>query len=89
MPHPYAETNPDILRRALTTTTLPNCRVVEAKLFHHNNLVLQLLYDTAFSIYTLNVHRINDQSDTQLWGLYLNDADGRESAYAKFNEVRL
>ena len=89
MPHPYAQTKPEVLERALTTTNVPNCRVVEAKLFNHNNLVLQLLYDTVFSVYVLNIHRIADQTDFDLWGAYLDDDAGRESVYAKFNEVCL
>jgi hypothetical protein len=89
MPRNPTQTDPRVLRDAMTTTTEPNCRVIQAKLFHHNNLVLQLLHDTHFNVYRINVYRINDRSNSDLWGIWDADDDGLTHATAKFNKVRL
>ena len=83
------QTNPAVLEAAMTTTTEPNCRIVHAKLFHHNNLVLQLLFDHHFNMYRINVYRLNDQSNTDLWGVYFDDDDGYARARAKFDSIQL
>jgi hypothetical protein len=79
------QTDPDVLHRAMTRTLIPNNDVVQAKLFHHNNLVLQLLFDRHFSVYTINVYRVNDRTDSNLWGLFTELKD----AQSKFERIRL
>lgn len=59
--------------------------IVKAKLFHHNNLILQLIYNSHFDIYTINIHRENDNSDSDLFGLFQD----LESATEKFNSIKL
>ena len=63
----------------------PTQKVIKQKLFHHNNLVLFLLYDTIFDFHHIEILRINDSSTSNLFGMFCD----LQSATNKFNSIQL
>ena len=63
----------------------PGDLVILERRFHNTNLILQVIEDTVFQVYWLNIHRDNDTSDHNIWGLFVD----REDAIAKFDMVTL
>lgn len=59
--------------------------IILTKSFHHNNLILQLIHDTHLDIYTINIHRDNDNSDHDIFGMFVTKA----AAISKFETIRL
>ena len=59
--------------------------LIKSKLFHHDNIQLQLLYHKDFDIYTINIHRFNDSTNHDLFGIFLTQAE----AEAKFKSISL
>ena len=60
-------------------------QILESKSFHHNNLILQLIFDTDFDLYTINIHRKNDNTNSDLFGCFMTF----ESAKTKFDTIKL
>ena len=44
--------------------------IIKSKLFHHNNLDLQLIYDDYLDFYIINIHRNSDNSDFDMFGMF-------------------
>ena len=59
--------------------------VIKSKLFHHNNLELQIVFDDIIEIYIINIHRKSDNSDFDMFGLY----ETLDLAIKKFNTISL
>jgi len=59
--------------------------ILNSKAFHSNNLTLQLIYHNDFDIYTINIHRHNNNSDIDLFGIFTTYND----ALLKFNSISL
>lgn len=59
--------------------------VIKSKLFHHNNLELQIVFDDIIEIYIINIHRHSDNSDFDMFGLY----ETLDLAIKKFNTISL
>lgn len=78
---------PDQGQFAIDHATERGYEVRQQKLFHHQNLVLQLLWDPRTRCYVINVHRLNDRSDHDMWGLWLDDQ--YEQALAKYQGIVL
>lgn len=34
--------------------------IIKSKKFHHDNLELQAIYNEEFDVYTINIHRVNE-----------------------------
>lgn len=60
-------------------------QIVKSKAFHHNNLVLRAIYDTDFDIYSIEIHRLNDDTVSNLWGCFMSKAD----VLKKFDTISL
>lgn len=59
--------------------------IIKTKLFHHNNLELQIVHDTLFDIYVINIHRLSDKSDFDMFGMFKT----LDLAIKKFNTIQL
>jgi hypothetical protein len=64
----------------MSTTQIP-----QPKLFHHNNLQLSIVYDSHFDIYTIEIHRLNDNTTFNPFGIFLT----LQHAISKFNTIKL
>lgn len=49
------------------------------------SLILQIIHDTIYDVWWLNVHRVGSATDHDLWGLFTDYQD----AVTKFNMVQL
>lgn len=56
-----------------------------SKNFHHNNLILQILYHPHFDLYTINIHKINDNTNYDIFGIF----ETLQHATKKFNTIQL
>lgn len=55
--------------------------------YHHGNLLLQLIWDPRLEIYSINIHRVNDRTDHDLWGIWVQE--DHALAVAKFQSISL
>lgn len=81
------QSDPEFLATMLRMSPLAGHSVIRGKLFHHNNLILHLLFDPHFEVYLINVHRINNGENADLWGIF--DRDDLERAITKFESIKL
>lgn len=66
-------------------TLSPNYIIKAQKAFHYSNLLLQLIYDSYLDIYIINIHRVNDSTDSDIFGLFTT----LKQATTKFNSITL
>lgn len=60
-------------------------RVIATKEFFHNNLILCLIFDTHFEIWSIDIYRVNANNWHNLHGMFFN----KDQAMEKFNNIRL
>lgn len=60
-------------------------KIIKTKLFHHNNVELQLVFEPSLDIYSINIYRINSRTNHDLFGMFMS----LDKAMLKFNSISL
>lgn len=60
-------------------------KIITSKLFHNNNLKLELVYIEHVQVYIITITRINNNEQFDMFGIF----ETLESALQKFNSISL
>ena len=60
-------------------------KIIKSKNFFHNNLTLQLIFDSDFNLFYIEIYRHNENKSYNLHGCFVLEND----AITKFNQIQL
>jgi hypothetical protein len=83
----YYQSIPGYSSSVAAAATASHYKIVDSKSFHHDNLILQLCYDTLMDIYIIQVIRVNTRESFSFWGMW--PAEWLDAATKKFNSIVL